>query len=104
MATHPNIPKQADYAILIERHKVLAFNIARKITRNEQDAEEIVQDAFVKAFGAYSGFKKESRFSTWFYRIVYNTAISSIRQRRVKTVEIDANLTETLPSEQIAGT
>jgi len=104
MTANPNIPKQADYAILIEKHKVLAFNIALKITKNQQDAEEIVQDAFVKAFGAYSGFKKESQFSTWFYRIVFNTAISSIRQKRIKTVEIDSTLTETLASNQIANT
>ena len=81
--------KESDYKAIIEKHKDLAFNIALKITKNEQDSEEIVQDSFVKAFNGLSNFKNESQFSTWFYKIVFNTAISAMRGKRINTVEID---------------
>jgi RNA polymerase sigma-70 factor (ECF subfamily) len=101
MSTHQNLNQSCDYSIIINKYKDLAFNIALKITKNEQDAEEIVQDSFVKAFRGLNNFKNESRFSTWFYRIVYNTAISSIRYRKHIDIEIDDNLTDTLESNQI---
>ncbi|MBK8883937.1 MAG: sigma-70 family RNA polymerase sigma factor [Bacteroidales bacterium] len=81
-----------DYASIINKYKDLAYNIALKITRNEQDSEEIVQDSFLKAFKGLDQFKYESQFSTWFYRIVYNTAISSIRKKKLQSVEINSNI------------
>ena len=75
------------YSKIIDKHKDLAFSIALKILKNEQDAEEIVQDAFIKAFRSMDRFKGESRFFTWFYRIVYNTAISRYRGSIKKDVE-----------------
>jgi len=69
----------------IEKYKDLAFFIALKIVKNEQDAEEIVQDSFVKAFRSLTSFKQNSKFSTWFYRITYNTAISRSRLKIIKT-------------------
>jgi RNA polymerase sigma factor (sigma-70 family) len=93
--------KDCDYSTIIDKYKDLAFNIALKITKNEQDSEEIVQDSFVKAFNGLNNFKKESQFSTWFYRIVYNTAISSVRHQKYIAVEIDYKLTNTLGNNQI---
>lgn len=84
-----NIDDDFDYASLINKYKDLAYNIALKITRNEQDSEEIVQDSFLKAFKGLDQFKYESQLSTWFYRIVYNTAISSIRKKKLQSVEIN---------------
>lgn len=89
MVFSQNNNQESDYIALIDKHKDLAFNIALKITKNEQDSEEIVQDSFVKAFNGLSNFKNESQFSTWFYKIVYNTAISTIRSKRINTVDID---------------
>lgn len=96
-----NKNQNCEYSAIINKYKGLAFNIALKICKNEQDAEEIVQDAFVKVFKGLNKFKNQSQFSTWFYRIVYNTAISSIRYKKNLTLEIDDNLTETLESDQI---
>jgi len=101
MATNQNIDPISDYSTIINKYKDLAFNIALKITKNEQDSEEVVQDSFVKAFKGLNKFKNESQFSTWFYRIVYNTAISLIRQKKHITTEIDDNLTDTLENNQI---
>lgn len=78
-----------DYSIIIDKYKDLAFTIALKITKNEQDSEEIVQDSFVKVFQNLSKFKNDSQFSTWFYRIVYNTSLSAIRKRKVSTSEFN---------------
>jgi RNA polymerase sigma factor (sigma-70 family) len=101
MTTNQKTFQNCDYSTIINKYKDLAFNIALKITKNELDSEEIVQDSFVKAFKGLNNFKNESRFSTWFYRIVYNTAISSIRHKKHITLEIDDNLTDTLENNQI---
>ncbi len=91
MTTNQNINQNCDYSTIINKYKDLAFNIALKITKNEQDSKEIVQDSFVKAFRGLNKFKNESQFSTWFYRIVYNTAISSVRHKKHPIVEINDN-------------
>ena len=58
MATNQNIDPISDYSTIINKYKDLAFNIALKITKNEQDSEEVVQDSFVKAFKGLNKFKK----------------------------------------------
>ena len=80
-----------DYSIIIDKYKDLAFSIALKITRNEQDSEEIVQDSFVKVFQSLNKFKNDSQFSTWFYRIVYNTSLSAIRKGKIPTSELNSD-------------
>ena len=70
------------FALLVDRYKNMAFTIAYRITRVREDAEEIAQDAFLKAYNNLAFFRKESGFSTWFYRIVYNTAISHKRLKK----------------------
>jgi len=82
----------AAFAVLVDRHKELAFNIALKIVRHREDAEEIAQDAFVKAYQSLRSFKGDSRFSTWLYRIVYNAAISHTRKRQQSFTPIDERI------------
>jgi len=77
------------YAMLVAKHKNLVFSIALKILNNREDAEEIAQDCFLKAFQALKTFEKKSKFSTWLYRIVYNTAISKTRKKRLDLVPMD---------------
>ncbi len=64
------------FASLVEKYQDMAFSIAFKMLRNKEDAEEVVQDAFVKAYKALPSFRGEARFSTWFYRILYHTSVS----------------------------
>lgn len=77
------------YAGLVEKHKEMVYSLAYKIVQNREDAEEIAQDAFIKAYQSLDSFKMESKFSTWLFRIVYNTSISRTRKGKVETRSID---------------
>ncbi len=79
----------AAYAILVKRYQQMAYTLALSITKNKEDAEEVAQDAFVKAYKNLSTFKGKSKFSTWLYQIVYRTALSKIRIQKHHTQEID---------------
>ncbi|MEQ8302285.1 MAG: sigma-70 family RNA polymerase sigma factor [Cyclobacteriaceae bacterium] len=70
------------YAQLVDRYKSYAFTIAYKVTESKPDAEEVAQDAFIKAYQYLKSFKRDSKFSTWLYRIVFNTAVSYRRKKR----------------------
>lgn len=70
------------YTVLVDRYKDLAFTIAFRVLGNREDAEEVAQDAFVKAYQNLAGFRQQSKFSTWLFRIIYNTAISRKRLRK----------------------
>jgi RNA polymerase sigma factor (sigma-70 family) len=74
--------KEDQYARLVDQYKSYAFTIALKVLDNRSDAEEAAQDAFIKAFHYLKGFNRQARFSTWLYRIVFNTAISYKRKNR----------------------
>jgi RNA polymerase sigma-70 factor (ECF subfamily) len=93
------------YAVLVERYKDLAFTIAYRILGKREDAEEVVQDAFVKAFQNLSSFRQKAKFSTWLYRIIYNTAVSKHRQRKpgwqsIEESAIPDNAEEFIPGEE----
>ena len=77
----------SDYALLIDRYKNKAFSLLVRMLKNEMDAEEVLQDCFLKAFKSLENFRQESKFSTWFYRIVYNTAVTklSAKKRKIET-------------------
>jgi len=77
------------YAYLVDRHKKMAFNIAMQIIGNREDAEEITQDSFLKAYQALDSYKGESKFSTWLYRIIYNASISKMRKKKLDQISID---------------
>jgi RNA polymerase sigma factor (sigma-70 family) len=70
------------YAALVNQYKGYAFTIALRILQNRPEAEEAAQDAFIKAFAHLAGFNRQAKFSTWLYRIVFNTAISYKRKHR----------------------
>jgi RNA polymerase sigma factor (sigma-70 family) len=70
------------FAGLVDRYKSYTFTIAYKILQNRPEAEEAAQDAFIKAFHHLKGFNREAKFSTWLYRIAFNTAISYKRKNR----------------------
>ena len=82
------------FAFLVDKYKVLVYTVAFRILRNHEDTEEIVQDAFVKAYHALDSFEKKSKFSTWLHRIVYNSAISKTRKKKLETNPMDDFLIE----------
>lgn len=77
------------YASLVDQYKNYAFTIALKIVGNRAEAEEVAQDAFIKAFHYLKGFNRQAKFSTWLYRIVFNAAISQKRKNRQQFVDIE---------------
>ncbi|MEI6175022.1 MAG: sigma-70 family RNA polymerase sigma factor [Bacteroidota bacterium] len=91
------------YAMLVAKHKNLVFSIALKILNNREDAEEIAQDCFLKAFQALKTFEKKSKFSTWLYRIVYNTAISKTRKKRLELVPMDNYVIHNYTEDDVAA-
>lgn len=86
--------EQSAYAELVNKHKSYAFTIAQKILQNRPEAEEAAQDAFIKAYHHLAGFNRESKFSTWLYRIVFNTAISYKRKNRQQFQSIETTVIE----------
>jgi RNA polymerase sigma-70 factor, ECF subfamily len=99
------------YEVLVKRYQRKSLTVAHEIMRSREDAEDVVQDALIKAFRGLKFFKGESRFSTWLYRIIYTTAIDAKRKRSRRggdTREYDESLHEAacesgLASEIIGG-
>ncbi|MCI0751011.1 MAG: sigma-70 family RNA polymerase sigma factor [Flammeovirgaceae bacterium] len=82
------------YAHLVDSYKSYAFTLALKITNVRGDAEEAAQDAFIKAFHNLQGFNREAKFSTWLYRIVFNTAVSYKRKNKRQFDSIESTIIE----------
>lgn len=91
------------YASLVEKHKNLVFSIAMKILNSREDAEEVAQDTFLKAFNSLKSFEKKSKFSTWLYRIAYNGAISRKRKKKMDAVEIDDHVMFNYSADEISA-
>ncbi len=83
----------ADFSLLIDRYKDKAFSLLKRILKNEMDAEEALQDSFLKAYNSLKTFRQEAKFSTWFYRIVYNTALTVIASKK-RQVEMEMSSIE----------
>ncbi|QHI35260.1 ECF RNA polymerase sigma factor SigW [Kordia antarctica] len=70
------------YAMLVTKYQTMIFTLAMRMVGNREDAEEVAQDTFVKAYKALDTFKGTSKFSTWLYRIVYNTSLDCIKKNK----------------------
>jgi RNA polymerase sigma-70 factor (ECF subfamily) len=79
------------FSLLVDRYKDRGMTLAMRILKNREDAEESLQDAFVRAFGALGKFEGHAKFATWFYRIVYNVCLTKLGQqkRRRETLDVD---------------
>jgi RNA polymerase sigma factor (sigma-70 family) len=91
------------YASLVTKHKTLVFSIALKILNNREDAEEIAQDTFLKAYQSLKSFEQKSKFSTWLYRIAYNGAISKTRKKKMEAVPIDDHIMYNYSTDEICS-
>lgn len=90
---------QDSYRILVERHGSAAYSLALRIVQSPQDAEEIAQDAFVRAWRALPQFRGDAAFSTWLYRIVMRQALgraASLRRKKGVEEPLDERTIETL--------
>ena len=79
---------QSAYADLVKRHQRFVFTLALRFSKSREDAEEIAQDCFIKAYRSLASFQQQSKFSTWLYSIVYTTAMTALRKKRIETSPI----------------
>lgn len=86
---------------LVGRYKNMVFSIALKIVHSREDAEEVAQDVFVKAYQSLGSFERKSKFSTWLYRITYNAAVTKIRRKKPEFVAIDDRLIANYSEDEI---
>ncbi len=77
---------------LVRRYQDKIYRLARRMTETEEDAEDVLQEAFVKAYRALPRFKERSRFSTWLYRITVNLALMKLRRKKFETLSLDTPL------------
>lgn len=93
------------YEYFLGRYGQQVFVLVDRIVSCQEDAEELTQDVFLKAFQQLSSFKAESSFSTWIYRIATNLAISAVRKKRNDVLRLDdsvfANLSDTQVDEAL---
>jgi RNA polymerase sigma-70 factor (ECF subfamily) len=87
------------YATLVNTYKDMAVILAHTILLNREDAEEAAQDAFVKAYSSLRSFKAASKFSTWLYRIIVNTALNKKKLKKHYPIAITEALSNELPAE-----
>ncbi|MBK5208697.1 MAG: RNA polymerase sigma factor [Flavobacteriaceae bacterium] len=80
-----------DYAFLVEKYKHMVFTLTIRIVKNREEAEEVSQDVFVKAYKNLKNFKGESKFSTWLYKIAYYASLDVLKRnkRQISVENID---------------
>jgi RNA polymerase sigma factor (sigma-70 family) len=88
---------QQAYAQIVERHKAFVFTLVLRYIKSREDAEEVAQDVFIKAYRALADFKGASKFSTWLYTIITTTCISFLRKKKPDIHSLDnENVFETI--------
>lgn len=85
---------------IVRRYRRMIFTIVNKIIPNEEEAEDLVQEIFIKVFQKLDKFKEQSEFATWIYRIAYNTTISQTRKRKYEFSSIEG-VFENFPEQEI---
>lgn len=83
---------QKAYQTLFEAHRQAIFHIIVKIVRNNEEAQDLVQETFIKAFGSLKSYNPTYRFTTWIYKIAANSSIDFIRKRKLQTYSLDQPL------------
>lgn len=92
----------ACFACLLDRYSSQIHSLIMKVVRSREDAEELTQDVFMKVFKHLSSFKGDSSFSTWIYRIAYNTAISETRRKKHEFLAIEEAQISNVSQEEVA--
>lgn len=79
------------FSVLVDRYKDLVYTLSLRMMKNREEAEEVAQDTFIKMYKSLNKFKGDSKFSTWVYRVAYNTCLDRLKKnkRTQQTVAID---------------
>lgn len=81
--------RQSAFAALVNRYERYVFTLALRIVKNREDAHEVAQDSFLRAFRYLSDFRGDAKFSTWLYKIVYSTALNFLRKQNPDIQSLD---------------
>jgi RNA polymerase sigma-70 factor (ECF subfamily) len=77
------------FSFLVEKYQKMVYTLALKLMKKPEEAEEMAQDTFIKAFHKIDSYEGKSKFSTWLYSITYNACISELRKRRIEFKSLD---------------
>ncbi len=77
------------FSVLVEKYQKMVYTLALKLMKKPEEAEEMAQDTFIKAFHKIDSYEGKSKFSTWLYSITYNACISELRKRRIEFKSLD---------------
>jgi RNA polymerase sigma factor (sigma-70 family) len=80
---------QQAYAVLVERYQNFVFTIVLRYVKTREDAEEVSQDIFVKAYRSLADFKGQAKFSTWLYTVVTTSCITFLRKKKLEVQSLD---------------
>ncbi|HMK26818.1 MAG TPA: sigma-70 family RNA polymerase sigma factor, partial [Chitinophagaceae bacterium] len=94
---------QQAYAGLVNRYQNYVFTLALRMVKSREDAEEVAQDAFIKAYKYLADFRGTSKFSTWLYTIVNNTGISFLRKKKLDIHSLDNEKVFEMANKQDSG-
>src|SRR5438067_10992248 len=85
------------YRVLVERHSRALFRLAFRMTGNEQDAEDVVQESFMRAYKQLGKFDQRASFGTWLYRIAMNYSLDLVRARKRRPEQLAPNSEDSRP-------
>ena len=91
------------YSLLVERYKSYVFTLTLRFIKSREDAEEVSQDIFIKAYRALADFKGTAKFSTWLYTIVNTTCITFLRKKKLDVRSLDDEKTFEIADNQDSG-
>jgi RNA polymerase sigma factor (sigma-70 family) len=80
---------QSAFSLLVEKYQNYVFTLVLRFTENREDAEEIAQDVFVKAYRSLADFRGDSKFSTWLFTITRTTCLSFLRKKKLDIISLD---------------
>lgn len=86
---------------IVQRYQRMVYTTVAKIVETREEAEDITQEVFIKVFQSLDKFRAESGFSTWLYRIAYNTTITAVRKQRANYISLD-DITQKYPDDELS--
>ena len=95
--------EQQHFAVLVERYQAMAFTLAMQYTHNREDAEELAQSAFVKAYRSLADYRGDSKFSTWLYTIVQSLCLSFLRKKKLDTLSLSQEKVQVVADRHSGG-
>ncbi|MFI5252276.1 MAG: RNA polymerase sigma factor [Bacteroidota bacterium] len=95
--------KTEAFNLLVARYREKVYWVARRMMSNHEDADDIVQEVFIRVYGHLSNFRAESGFYTWLYRITVNVSLNALRKKRIKNfIKLDEIVDTLIPDEGYA--